>query len=272
VLGAPTTLLAAKPSAFRVGAQTNAWPVDPKNIESLFGVLTTIKQLGYEGFETGFANLRGQFDHPLDTADRLKKTGLRFLGIHVFLNTYDPQTAIASQGLLEQVADGGRALGAERIIVSGGSTVHPLALRAKADALSKLARYCKGVGIGCAYHNHAAEFQLNGIQIMGLLSQTDPSVHFVLDAGHAIAGGGNVAEFFAKNWKRIDAIHLRDAKGGQEVPLGQGDNDYAPLAKEVQTAGWKGWLVTEEERTNGDKPGEAAMKPAREAIHRVFGA
>ena len=54
---------------------------------------------------------------------------------HHLIFTDDPQTAIASIGLLQQVADGGKALDAERVIVSGDSTVHPLALRAKAEAL-----------------------------------------------------------------------------------------------------------------------------------------
>jgi sugar phosphate isomerase/epimerase len=271
LLAAPATLLAAKPSAIRVGSQTNAWPVDPKNFESLLGVLATIKQLGFEGFETGFLNVRSQFEHPDAVYERLRKTGLRFLGIHVFLSTYDPQTAIAPWSLLQQVADGGNALGAERIILSGGSTVHPLALRAKADALSKIAKYCKGLGLGCAYHNHDVEFRDHGTQIEGLVSQTDAGVHFILDAGHAISGGGNVADFFTKNWRRIDGIHLRDARAGEEVPLGQGEYDFAPLAKAIQASSWRGWLVTEEERRNGDKPGEAAVRPAREAIRRIFG-
>ncbi len=271
LLAAPACLLPAKPGTIHVGTQTNAWPVDPKNFESLLGVLSTIKQLGFDGFETGFANLRSQFANPDTAYERLKKTGLRFFGIHVFLTAYDPQTAIAPAQLLQQVADAGNALGAERLIVSGGSTVHPLALRAKADALSRIAKYCKGIGLGCAYHNHQPEFQDHGVQIDGLLRQTDPQLHFILDAGHAIEGGGNVAEFFAKNWRRIDGIHLRDARGGKEVPLGEGENDYAPLAKAIQASSWQGWLLTEEERLSGEKLGEAAVRPAREAIRRVFG-
>jgi inosose dehydratase len=271
LLAAPATLLAAKPSAVRVGSQTNAWAIDPKNFEAFLAVLSTIKQLGFEGFETGFVNLRGQFDKPDATYARLKKTGLRFFGIHVFLNNYDPQTAIAPWALLQQVADGGKALGAERLIVSGGSTVHPVALQAKADALTRIAKYCKSIGLGCAYHNHDAEFALGAIQIDGLMRQSDAQVHFVLDAGHAMAAGANVADFFAKNWRRIDGIHLRDAKASQEVPLGQGEYDYAPLAKEIQASAWRGWLLTEEERLNGTKPGEEAVRPARETIHRVFG-
>jgi inosose dehydratase len=270
---APAVLLAAKPS-IRVGAQTNAWPIDPKNFDTLLTVLSEIKHLGFEGFETGYLNVRGQFEKPNPAYDRIHKIGLRFLGVHIFLKTYDPQTAIAPWALIQQIADGARALDADRVILSGASTVHPLALKAKADALTRAAKYCKGLGLSLAYHNHDVEFQQQqqGAQIEGLLTQTDPNVHFVLDAGHAIQGGADVAAFFSRNWKRIDAIHLRDTKAGQEVPLGQGDIDYTPLAKAIQSTAWKGWLVTEEERLNGDKPGAEAIRPAREAIRKVFGA
>jgi len=270
LLGAPALFAAPKNNGVRVGCHTNPWPVDPKNPDSLMAVLTTIKSLGFEGFETGFLNLRSQFAHPDPTYDRIKKIGLRFLGIHVSLSRYDPQTFIGSFGLLQEVAEGGKAIGAERLIVSGDSTVHPLALRAKADALNRIAKHCKNIGLGCAYHNQAAEFADGGAQIAGLVNQTDPGVHFLLDAGQAIAAGADVAAFFAKNWRRIDGMHLSDVRAEQVVPLGQGAYDFAPLAKEMQAASWRGWLVTGEERVK-DESGDAAVRQTREVIHTIFG-
>jgi sugar phosphate isomerase/epimerase len=270
-MGAPAAVFAARSNAIRVGSQTNAWPIDPKNFESLLAVLKEIKQLGFEGFETGYLNVRSQFANPDAAYDRFRKTGLHLLGVHIFLKTYDEQTAIAPWNLIQPVAVGAKALGAERLILSGGSTVHPLALRAKADALSRTAKYCKGIGLELGYHNHDIEFREHGAQIDELLKQTDPNVHFVIDAGHALEGGADLGSFFTKHWKRIDAIHLRDAKAGTEVPLGQGDYDYAPLAAAIHATGWKGWLVTEEERLSGDKPGAEAVKPARDTIKKVFG-
>ena len=74
---------------------------------------------------------------------------------------------------------------------------------------------------------------------------------------------------FSRNMPyRIDGIHLRDARQGKEVPLGQGDYDWRPLAAAVARAKWDGWVLAEEERLSGEKPGEAAIKPAREAIRR----
>jgi inosose dehydratase len=273
LISAPAAALAAKSGAtVHVGCQTNAWPIEPKDLSSLLQVLGVIKQIGFEGFETGFRNLQDQFAQPAAARENLKKSGLRFFGIHIFLLSYDKQTSIAPWDLLKQVADGGAALGAERLIVSGAPTPEPAALSRKAEGLNRIGKYCRQKGIGFGYHNHHVEFQQNGFQIQGLLRETDPeTVHLVVDAGHAIEGGANIAEFFTANSRRIDGMHLRDARAGQEVPLGQGDYDWRPLAAAIRAANWSGWLLAEEERLSGEKPGESATRPARETIRRIFG-
>ena len=273
LISAPAAPLAAKSGAtVHVGCQTNAWPIEPKDLSSLLQVLGVIKQIGFEGFETGFRNLQDQFAQPAAARENLKKSGLRFFGIHIFLLSYDKQTSIAPWDLLKQVADGGAALGAERLIVSGAPTPEPAALSRKAEGLNRIGKYCRQKGIGFGYHNHHVEFQQNGFQIQGLLRETDPeTVHLVVDAGHAIEGGANIAEFFTANSRRIDGMHLRDARAGQEVPLGQGDYDWRPLAAAIRAANWSGWLLAEEERLSGEKPGESATRPARETIRRIFG-
>jgi inosose dehydratase len=273
LLGAPVAALAAKSGAtVHVGCQTNAWPIEPSGLNNLLRVLGVMKQIGFEGFETGFRNLQGQFAQPTPARQSLKKSGLRFFGIHIFLLAYDKQTSIAPWDLLKQVADGGAALGAERLIVSGASTPDAAALSRKAEALNRIGKYCGEKGIGFGYHNHHVDFQQNGFQIQGLLRQTDPeAVHLVVDAGHAVEGGANIAEFFTANARRIDGMHLRDARAGKEVPLGQGDYDWRPLAAAIRSANWNGWLLAEEERLSGEKPGESAARPARETIRRIFG-
>ena len=41
--------------------------------------------------------------------------------------------------------------------------------------------------------------------------------------------------------------------------------------KMTDAANWNGWLLAEEERLSGEKPGETATRPARETIRRIFG-
>jgi sugar phosphate isomerase/epimerase len=223
--------------------------VDPKDFDSLLRVLATFKQLGFEGFETSFVNLRAQFESGNAGYDRIHKTGLRFSGISVAVKNYDPHTFLPTTALLQQVADGGKALGAERLIVSGDAAVHPLAVRAKADALEALARYCKDSGIGCAYHAGDYDFQEGGAQINALAAGTKENVHFVLDAGEG------VADFLAKNSRRVDSIHLT---------AGQAESDWEPLKKAIQAAQWHGWLIV-------DGQDNTAVTPAREAVRHLFG-
>ncbi|MBV9083039.1 MAG: sugar phosphate isomerase/epimerase, partial [Acidobacteriaceae bacterium] len=176
---------AANTARLHVGCQTNAWNIDPNNMDSLLEVLGNVRSLRFEGFETGFRNLQAQFQNPQPARERLQNSGLRFFGIHVFLSSYDPETSIAPRQLLKSVVDGGASLGAERLIVSGHSTPEAARLTKKAAALDRIARYSKEKGLKLGYHNHQPEFQKNRFQIEALLKQTDAGlVHLIVDAGH----------------------------------------------------------------------------------------
>jgi sugar phosphate isomerase/epimerase len=249
LLAAPVCLLGAKPAALRVGCQTALWAIDPKDFDGFLRVLAGVKQLGFEGFETSFVNVRPQFQSANAPYDRIRKTGLRFAGVSVALKAYDPHTFIPSLALVQQIADGAKSLGAERVVLSGESAVHPLAMRAKADALEAAAKYCKDAGIACAYHASDYDFQNGATQINALASGTKENVRFVLDAGEG------VAEFLAKNSRRVDAIHLL---------TGQSEGEWEPLKKAIQTAQWRGWLIV-------DGKDSDAVAPTRAAVRRLFG-
>jgi sugar phosphate isomerase/epimerase len=269
-------LMSSDASAVKLGAQTNAWTINPADTATFFAVLDKIKAYGFQGFETGFANLRGQFDSPEETRHRIANTHLEFFGIHIFLLQYDPNTHIAPADLYERVARGGAALGAQRLILSGAPVSYQNrldrgALARKVEALNRAGQYVQSVGLHlAAYHNHAPEFALDGAEITALMRDTDSSkVGFLLDAGHAYEAGADVPAFFRRNCNRIVGIHLRDYKNGEQVPLGAGAFPLRELAAAIQRVNWHGWILCEEERLTG-KPGDAAMRPARDALFRVF--
>jgi sugar phosphate isomerase/epimerase len=101
---------------------------------------------------------------------------------------------------------------------------------------------------------------------------TDPSlVDFLVDCGWAFRAKADVPDFFSRHHKRIVGLHLRDFKGDDQVPLGDGDFPVKTLADAIERAGWKEWVINEEERLSGEKPGEAAVAPARRTLKRFFG-
>ena len=63
VIATATPFLRAAPlhRSVKLGCQTNAWRIDPNNFDSLLEVLRQIKELGFDGFETGYRNVQGQF-------------------------------------------------------------------------------------------------------------------------------------------------------------------------------------------------------------------
>ncbi|MGH9839127.1 MAG: sugar phosphate isomerase/epimerase family protein [Blastocatellia bacterium] len=268
---------AAEPRGVRIGCQTNAWRIDPNDFNQVLAVLRQLKTLGFEGFETGFRNVQGQFSIAAPARKQIEQTGLQFFAVHVFLEEYDVRTRIAPMELVRKVADGAIALGAERLILSGGGLVKDgklglEVLKNKADGLNGAGKYCRSKGLRLAYHNHGPEFARDGLEIEGLYRETDPAlVEFVTDCGWAWRGGANVPAFFAAHHKRIAGLHLRDFKGDTQVPLGQGEFPLALLAAEIKKANWTGWVLNEEERLSGEKPGERAVAPARQALRQALG-
>ena len=260
--------------------QTNAWKFAAGDFPAFLKVLGKINELGYEGFETGFRNVEGMFGKKAkDARAEISATGLRFLGCHIFLSNYDAKSNIAPMEQIESVAEGAASLGAERLILSGSPVadegpIDPQRLSWKAGALNRAGRQCQGLKLRVCYHNHGPEFANGEVEITALMKETDPdNVRFVIDAGHALRAKADLAGFFAKYHKRIEGLHLRDFnKDNVQVPLGQGEFQYEPLAAAIRKAKWTGWVIAEEERESGEKPGEAAARPAREQIRKLFGA
>lgn len=271
--GAGISQLGANPALIQAGCQTNAWPIDPRLPETLSGSLAAIRELGFAGFETGFRNLVSL--SPETARDHFR--GLTFFGVHIFLPQYDAQTRIAPLELARKVLQNGAALGAQRLISSGGSTlvdgkVNREAALQKAKGLNELGRETKARGLQFAYHNHGPEFATAQPEIEILLAETDPSlVVFLLDAGHAFRAGANIPKFVKRHADRLTGLHLRDFKNGKQVPLGEGDFPLQTVAEALKQKKWSGWVLAEEEREDGSKPATAAAGPARKAIRSSFG-
>jgi inosose dehydratase len=257
----------------QLGAQTNAWAIDPARFDTFLGVLDQIKKIGYTSFETGFFNVRSQFKSPESARNSIAKSGLTFFGIHIAIpfERNDPATHLPPATLYEEVAHGGLALGAQRLIFTAGPTASAEELKRKIAGLNTAGAFSKSLGLPLAYHNHWWEFQSKVDEIDALYAETDPAlVSFLLDAGHAYRGGADVPAFLRKHHDRIIALHLRDYSNGQQVPLGQGTFPLAEVAATLKHLNWQGWALNEEERENGSKLGLTVMEPAFAALQKAF--
>ncbi len=270
-MGMGAAPLAASPAHIVLGCQTNAWPVDPQRFDSLIAVLGKIRELGFAGFETGFRNVQSQAGDPAGARQRIQSTGLQFFGVHIFLLEYDPQTHVAPAELYQKVAETGAALGAQRLILSGGAASTEAELVRKATALDGAGTFARKLGLQLAYHNHDKEFRNAGWEIRWLMRRTNPELtSFLVDAGHAFQGGADVPAFLDEAHPRITGLHLRDYRNGKQVPLGSGDFPLPEVAATLKRIGWQGWVLAEEEREDGSKPAEQAVGPAMAALRKYF--
>ena len=265
---ASTPVALAQSGRIKAGCQTNAWKMEVPEFRNLLPVLATIKKLDFDGFETDYRNVQGQFENLKEARQLIQKSGLKFYGCHIFQFDYDPKTNIPEWKLMERVAKGASAMGAERLIVSGAPAGQDSErLRWKAAGLGRAGRLCRDLRMTrLCYRNHGPEFAHDALEMRTLIKETDAdTVRFLIDCGDAMRLKVDLATFFTKYHKRIDGLHPRDYKGAVQVPLGEGESDYGPLAEAVRKTGWQGWVLNEEER-------ESAVEPARKQMRKLFGA
>jgi inosose dehydratase len=256
------------------GAQTNAWPIDPNNFDTFLAALNQIRNVGYSGFETGFANVMHQFDDASRARKRIDQTGLALFGVHIYRPApqLDPSTHCPPASLYTRIALGAAALGAQHLIFSAAPAQDEDGLARKIAALDAAGKYCKSVGLTFAYHNETAEESRSQLgELEALYTRTQPDyVSFLLDCGHAYEGGTNVPAFVGQHYPRIIGLHLRDYKDGKQVVLGRGTFPVAEVAQVLEKASWRGWVLNEEERLDGSKHGLEYIEPALKATQEAF--
>jgi sugar phosphate isomerase/epimerase len=270
----PALVRAATGPSNPVACQANAWQIKPGDFRELLKRVADMKRLGFEAFECNVRFVEGQFANAKEARRQIQDAGMTFYGTHTGLGQ--------TPEYLDRAVEGAASLGAKRFALSGAGGIGTKegqlkqeALDKKVEAITRLAKRCQGAGLRLVYHNHGAEFTAGGAQIEALLKRTDPQlVSFLLDLGHAFREKADVVAFFTQHYQRIDALHLRDIRGNQQVPLGQGELDFVALAAAIRKTAWPGWLTVEEEnlpKSTDIHAIESVLESDRRAIHKFFG-
>jgi inosose dehydratase len=272
-LRSPLTALAAAGVRNPVGCQTNAWQIKPGDFRDLLSRLADLKRLGFEAFECNVRFVQEQFANAQKARAQIQGLGVRFYGPHTGIRFGVDE--------LQRLVDGAAAVGAEHFVLSGaGGTVKKDqaldqdALGKKLDTLERVGKHCRKAGLRLVYHNHRQEFTSGGAEIEELVRRCDPElVFFLLDIGHAFNEQADVPAFFTRHHQRIDALHLRDVREGKQVPLGQGQLDFAALAAAIRKTAWPGWLIVEEEalKSADNRYVESVLESDRRMIRKTFG-
>jgi inosose dehydratase/3D-(3,5/4)-trihydroxycyclohexane-1,2-dione acylhydrolase (decyclizing) len=134
-----------------------------------------------------------------------------------------------------------------------------------ATELTRFAEMVAGLGLTLCYHHHMGTVVQTEEEIDQLMAQAGPSVHLLLDTGHATWGGADPKALAKRYRRRISHVHAKDVRkdvmalaeakdlsfldsvvaGVYTVP-GDGAVDFAGVLKELK--GYSGWIVVEAEQ------------------------
>jgi inosose dehydratase len=130
-------------------------------------------------------------------------------------------------------------------------------------------------GIVATLHPHVGTMVETRTEVERVLEGS--GIDLTLDTGHLLVGGTDPAALAAEATDRIRHAHLKDVSAGTAErvrageltyhegvrqglyrPLGQGDVDIAGIVRGLESAGYRGWYVMEQDAVLADEPVEGA--------------
>ncbi|MFG6667624.1 myo-inosose-2 dehydratase [Halomonas sp. HNIBRBA4712] len=138
-------------------------------------------------------------------------------------------------------------------------------------------------GLSLAYHAHLMMVVESGEEIDALMANSGEAVGLLFDAGHVVAGGGDLKTLLARHGSRINHLHFKDirrdvmakvrrddisfnqgVRDGMFTVPGDGYLDFSPLVEFATESDYQGWLIVEAEQD----PAKAPPKEMATIAHR----
>lgn len=267
-------------SGLRVACQTYTWEMLGDEWQgSVTDLLDWIAGAGYEGIEIT-NNMIGEFHgRPEDFAGELAARGLALACF-----AYSSPSGFTDPGQLEADVAGVREALAfvsrfpEARLGLGGAA-SPSRERAGEKLDQAIAVYNEvgrlgaemGVSVNVHPHSHHGSLIESAEEYDYLLDGLDPRyVSFGPDTGHIVRGGQDLLTCLRAHLGRITHLHLKDVTAaGEWVGLGEGVCDFPAVLALLESVGYPGWVVAEEESEAARYNGPAAVRANRDYLRSI---
>ena len=233
-------------------------------------VLTEMVALGFTATELGADGFLPSDPDELN-AD-LKPFGMTLLGGFTPVVLHDPSQRAATIASATATARFFQKTGATKFVSSvvqdmDWSFPRELSVEEKrhmAEMLGVIDDICGEYGLEQVLHPHVQTLVETKDDISRVLDTCD--VHFCLDTGHMAFGGQDPVEFAKTAMDRVGHVHLKDIRmdlvpavlrrevslmaatqAGVFTNLGAGDVDIMGVVQTLESAGYRGWYVIEQD-------------------------
>jgi len=265
------------------------------------GMLAAMAAAGYAGTELGPVGYLGTGE---ELRARLERHGLELAGGFIPLRLSEPEHHAEDLAVLADSLDAflaGGAPDARPVLADAGSPervarpgqavddrslgLDDAGWRHLADGLAAAVELCSARDFAPTFHPHAGTYVEAPWEIERMLEVSD--VGLVIDTGHLLLGGSDPTEALRRFGERVTHIHLKDVNldvlrgviaDGADMPeawrrhvfcrLGDGDVDLEAFAAELETAGYRGWIVVEQDWVPA--PGETSGQWQAQVENRAW--
>jgi inosose dehydratase len=232
-------------------------------------VLGEMSALGLSATEFGPPGFLA--DDPEARAGQLAEYGLRAVGGFLPEVLHDP--ALDPLPALDRFIDACLKTRAGMVVLAAYSgadgydvrpTLDDLGWKTLFANLDRLADHAQSRGVELALHPHVGTMVETGAEVDRVLDGS--SVALCVDTGHMFVGGGDPVAVTRSAPQRVRHVHLKDVDAGVAGrvisgelvygdavragifrPLGDGDVDIAGLVQTLESAGYQGWYVLEQD-------------------------
>ncbi len=235
-------------------------------------VLKEMRDLGLRASELGALGYLG--DEPEAIAAVLARHRLSAVGGFVPLVLHDPASRAGALSAAERAARliagaGGSYFVTAAVVDAGWSTPFELDERGWEElehGLLEVEGVCADHGLVQVLHAHVGTLIERAAHIERLVERSE--VRFCLDTGHFAIGGADPVAFAAEHSARVGLVHLKDVdlslapevisherslldatQAGLFRALGRGSVDVGGVVRGLESAGYAGWYVLEQDTT-----------------------
>lgn len=215
-------------------------------------------------------------------AEAVAKFGLKPVGSFFLAVMHDP--SVDPMPDVERELDAFEVAGGEFLVLAADSGQDGYDERPELDeagwaqlfkTMSKITEVAAARGVTAVLHPHWGTMVQNLDEVERVLDNS--TVGLCLDTGHLTAGGAEVVELVRKYADRVGIVHAKDVRkdmaakllsgeiawteainAGVFTPIGEGDINFAEIARLLKEAGFDGYWVLEQDVMIDEEPAPGA--------------